>query len=297
MPDNPASPIPRLTPDEFVREVKHIPSTPKVLPRLKQLLSDPNSSMIEIVALIRLDAAIAARVLQVGNSAYFSKSGRCDTVDIAINRVGFDQVYELVSYAAASQVLTRTLDVYGMSADQLWKSSVACAIAAELVGERTDLEQSVAYTAGLLHAIGMVVIDEWCSRTGHPLRFVNTGFPREFSEGEMAKLGFTQASTGAALMRAWSFAPEMTEPVRWQYNPKGAGSHMKMATLLYVAKWLRATVCDETAPLPLDPALLKTLKLVPEEMKGLVEAVKARLEDVSSLLEAAAHKGGTTSPH
>src|SRR5688572_2613838 len=68
-----AMPISALTPDEIVREVKHLPSAPKVLPRLKQLLSDGNSAMHEIVALVRLDPGIAARVLQVANSAYFSK--------------------------------------------------------------------------------------------------------------------------------------------------------------------------------------------------------------------------------
>ena len=65
-----------FTPEDIVREVRHLPSAPKVLPRLKQLLTDGNSAMHEIVALIRLDPGIAARVLQVGNSAFFSKGVR-----------------------------------------------------------------------------------------------------------------------------------------------------------------------------------------------------------------------------
>src|ERR1044071_2951922 len=87
-----------LTPDDIVREVKNLPSAPRVLPRLKQLLRDGNSSTAEIVGLIRLDPGIAARVLQMGNSAYFSKGARCVTVDEAVYRVGYDEVYELVSY-------------------------------------------------------------------------------------------------------------------------------------------------------------------------------------------------------
>src|SRR5271170_1005953 len=86
-----------VSPDDLVREVRNLPSAPRVLPRLKTLLSDGNSSMLEIVDLIRLDLGIAARVLQVANSAYYSKGARCYTVDEAVNRVGYDQVYELVS--------------------------------------------------------------------------------------------------------------------------------------------------------------------------------------------------------
>src|ERR1041384_8813434 len=122
--------IPTLTAAEIVREVKHLPSAPKVPPRLKQLLSDGNSAMHEIVALVRLDPGIAARVLQVANSAYFSKGVRCFTVEEAVNRVGYDQIYELVSYAVASQVLVRPLEIYAIEADELWTMSVACGLRA-----------------------------------------------------------------------------------------------------------------------------------------------------------------------
>jgi len=51
-------------------------------------------------------------------------------VDEAVNRVGYNQVYELVAYAVASQVLVRPLDAYGMEPDELWRSAVSCGLAA-----------------------------------------------------------------------------------------------------------------------------------------------------------------------
>jgi hypothetical protein len=154
----------QFTPEQVVRELRHLPSAPKVLPRLKRLLADGNSSMPDIVALIRIDPGIAARVLQTANSAYYSKGTRCFTVDEAVNRVGYDQVYELVAYAVASQVLVRPLVAYGMEPDELWRSSVACGLAAEMLAGITGEERDVAYTVGLLHCVGMLAIDEWpCS--------------------------------------------------------------------------------------------------------------------------------------
>ena len=50
---------PALAPDEIVRDLRHLPSAPKVLPPLKRLLSDGNSSMSDVVRLIRLDPGIA----------------------------------------------------------------------------------------------------------------------------------------------------------------------------------------------------------------------------------------------
>jgi len=213
---------PALTPEDIVCEVKHLPSAPKVLPRLKQLLCDGNSAMHEIVALVRLDPGIAARVLQVANSAYFSKGVRCVTVEEAVNRVGYDQIYELVSYAVASQVLVRPLGIYGIEADELWTMSVACALGAEALAEHTHQDRNVAYTIGLLHCVGMVALDEWSLRSGRPLAFHSSGFPRESIEAERAVLGFTQAETGAALLRHWEFPVTISEPVRWQYTPRSS---------------------------------------------------------------------------
>jgi len=284
--DPAASPVGAFTPDDIVRELKHLPSAPKVLPRLKQLLGDANSSMAEIVALIRLDPAIAARVLQVGNSAYYSKGVRCFTVDEAVNRVGYDQVYELVSYAVAAQVLVRPLEVYSIEADDLWRLSVAGALAAEALALRTGQDRDVAYTVGLLHSLGMVAIDDWALRNRPGLRFSSAGFPREAVEQERAALGFTQADAGAALLQHWEFPRPMCEPVRWQYAPRACAAHTRMACLLHCAKWLRSMVCSAGAEiaLPAD-AVLQMVPVRPGDLPGLAIEVEEKLKQVSSLLE------------
>ena len=155
----------------MVRELEHLPTAPRVLPRLKQLLSDGNTAMHEVVEMVRFDPGIAARVLQFGNSAYFSSGLRCYTVEEAVNRVGYDQIYELVATAVASQVLVRPLDTYGMEADDLWENSIACALASESLAGRLGADRNIAYTIGLLHCIGMVAIDDWAMRHQPDLHF------------------------------------------------------------------------------------------------------------------------------
>lgn len=277
-----------LSPEDIVRELRTLPSAPKVLPRLKQLLSDGNSAMHEIVALIRLDPGIAARVLQMANSAYFAKGVRCFTVDEAVNRVGYEQVYELVSYAVASQVLVRPLTTYAIEADELWRMSVACALSAEALAERTKQDRNIAYTIGLLHCVGMVAIDEWALRNTKPLSFKNTSFPREAIESERATLGFTQAEIGSVLLREWGFPHSISEPVRWQYTPRASASQARMATLLFAAKWLRTAVCTPAGaarpPVP-EAIQLSVLGLTPNTLQSMTTDISCRLNDVSTLLD------------
>lgn len=289
-----------FTPDDIIREVKNLPSAPKVLPRLKQLLGDGNSSITEIVGLIRLDPGIAARVLQVANSAYFSKGVRCFTIDEAVQRVGYDEVYDLVAYAVASQVLVRPLDVYGIEADALWTSSVACALAAETLALRTNQDRNVAYTIGLLHSVGMVAINEWALHHAPTLVLRHAGFPREATEAERAVFGFTQAETGSALLRDWNFPSAMSEPVRWQYAPRASAGQAKMASLLLGAKWLRSTICADplVCPVPPDPLQLQPLGINPAVLGNLVGEVELQLAAVSSLLEVKSegHRGKNQFP-
>jgi HD-like signal output (HDOD) protein len=277
-----------LTPEQIVSELRHLPSAPKVLPRLKRLLSDGNSAMHEIVTLIRLDPGIAARVLQTANSAFYSKGVRCFTVDEAVNRVGYDQVYELVAYAVASQVLIRPLAAYNLEPDDVWRSAVACGLAAEFLAGLTGEQRDIAYTVGLLHCVGMLAIDEWVLRNHPGLRLVSQGLPREAGENERALLGFTQAEAGAALLRHWDFPLSMSEPVRWQYFPRSTAGHQRMACLLHAAKWVRAVACAPArAELPLVPDawLLQPLRLSLPQLELCVAEVQAQLVNISTLLD------------
>lgn len=284
------SPDSLLTPDAVVRQLRHLPSAPQVLPQLKTLLCDGNSSLAAVVALIRLDQGIAAHVLQMGNSAYFSSGTRCYTVDEAVYRVGYDQVYGLVLNAVSAQVLVRPLAVYDLANDELWRMSVTCALAAETLAVRVNLEQDIAYTIGLFHGIGLVAIDEWAYLHQPDLHFGTDILPLETCEKERKALGFHNAEAGAALLRLWDFPTVMSEPIRWQYLPRGTSAHLPLACLLHVAKWLRTAVCKATTDLPMPEAsLLRHLKLTPNELFGLVEDVKLKLLAVTSLLDIGAN--------
>ncbi len=275
-----------VSPADIVQTLQHLPSAPKVLPRLTQLLNDGNSSINDIVSLIRLDPGIAARVLQVANSVYYGKGARVCSVEESVLRLGYDQVYQMVSYASASQVLIRPLAVYGTEAEDLWKQAVACALAAETLAGIVGEDRNVAYTAGLLHGVGMVAINEWAMQRQPVLMFTFKGLPFEYVESERALIGFTQADVGAELLELWDFPTAMCSPVRWQYSPHGSPGHVRMAALLHAAKWIRSTVCtDDDPPQMPDSYAIQPLRLGPIQLRRIVGEVRLRLIAVRHLLE------------
>jgi len=285
-PPRPAPAILQLSPAQLARDVQHLPSAPKVLPQLKRLLRQGAGSMPEIVALIRLDAPIAARVLQVANGAAHYRGRPCRTVEEAASRLGHSLVYDLVSYAVASQVLVRPLEIYGVKADEIWRQSVACALAAEYLARLTGDDDGAAYTMGLLHRIGMVAVNEWALRRRSQCRLGDRGFPHEYTADERAVLGLTQADVGAELLRVWRFPPEISDPLGRQYDDGKALRLTRMTSLLYVSRWVRAAVCDEDrAPVGLDPCLLSSLRLRSLHVLMVAKEVRARIEAIDATLE------------
>jgi len=275
--------------EEIIRVLRQLPSTPKVLPRLLEILRDDNASIGDVVDLIKIDAGMAARVLQIANSAFYtaSQSHRCPSMDDAISRVGLVKVYELVAVAATAQILMRNLRVYGLTPDDMWQKSVSCAIAAERLALRFNLDNSTAYTAGLLHAVGLVAIDAWAEASYPRLRLETGSFPDEAITLERQALGVTNAAVAAALLRHWGFPPSMVEPIRWQYAPCDAGLHEKMAAVIHVAKWLRDAVSlPTTAPFPELPAdsVLELLACSAEELGEMLPEIQAILERARLLL-------------
>lgn len=278
---------PRTAPEDIVRQLTHLPSAPRVLPKLKRLLSDSNSSLHDVVELVRLDPGIAARVLQIGNSAYYNQGLRCYTVDEAVHRVGYDQVYELVSNAVASEVLVRPLVVYQIEADELWENAIACAIAAELLAETLNIDRDIAYTIGLLHQVGMVAVNEWLARSMPTVRFSRAPLPLETCEQEREVLGFHNAEAGAALLRLWDFPSVMSEPVRWQYLPAGTAAHGQLSSLLGLAKWIRAAATSGNDTKVPDAQLLRKAGISAGRTAQLAEGVRDRLLRIRSILGAA----------
>lgn len=277
-----------LVPAEVIAQaLRHPPSSPKVLPVLKRYLRDFNVSVYQIGELIRFDPGISARVLQIANSAAFSRGARCNSVELAVNRIGFDSIFEIVANAVAEQVLVRPLASYALDADEFWRRSVTCGLAAECLADLQGSDRNVAYTLGLMHGVGMVAIDQWVQKFAPTFGFFGRGFPRDHTDGERALLGCTNAEVGAAVLHGWEFPPEMAEPLRWQYAPLDSAAFREMNCLLYASKWICARICAENpesirAP---DDRFLRPLKLSGATLSKQIVIVRSRMDEVQRSLE------------
>lgn len=221
-----------------------IPPSAHVLVQLQRLLADLNSGLDDIARLILFDAALTTRIIRLSNSAWFRRGLPCMSIEEAVNRIGFREVYHFVAVAVSSALVAQPVPAYGRDSLEMWTDSVACAFAAETLAARVGEDAGNAYLTGLLHAIGRLPVNQYLMSLGRLTRpFADEGHPHDHSGAEFALLGFHQAEVAAQLLTMWEFQEEIFEPIRLQYDPLIAEDpHDRTASLLYAARLVRSAV-------------------------------------------------------
>ncbi len=219
----------------LVSSIKQLPPSPEILPKLQKLLGNGDASLQEITKLIRLDPALTTQIIRISNSVYYGGAIACVSIDDAVNRVGLNEVFKLIGMIVARKMFGNTLTIYSSEAGRLWETSVFCGMLMFELAESVGMDKELAYTTGLLHSIGKVVINNYHHEHGIPGYIERIGEMN--TEWEMRLLGFNNAEVSTALLRRWGFDDVIKIPIEYQFKPYLVNTvHQKMTYLLYAVK-------------------------------------------------------------
>ena len=224
--------------DDYINKLRHLPPAPRVVPELMRLLSRPDAESSQIVKLISYDPALTANVLRICNSAYFGGATPTSDLQEAVTRLGFQQVYELVTAATTSRMLNAAQLGYGLEEGELWKHSVAAAVAAQIVARKVGEDPQLVFTAALLHDIGKIVLSQ--SLNGVYSKMIKETEMNQSSllDAEKKVLGMHHAEVGGQLLTRWKFPPSIISSVWFHHTPKGAGSYQRLASAVYLGNMI-----------------------------------------------------------
>ena len=275
--------------EKIVEGVVSLPPTPRILPKLQKLLRDPDSGIHDIISLIKVDAPMTAQIVRLSNSAYYSTGEAVQSLEEAVNRLGFKEVYRVASVAAAQQVMGEALPLYNLGKGELLESSVGTAVLMVELGARSRrVDLDAAYTTGLLHSIGKVVINQYFLKHGLELYGNSAGESVDIM-WERRLLGFDNAEAGAAILAKWNFPAEIVEPVHWQLDPfkdeANLATACQLALARTVAPFLRAKngKLADISKIDVDAEILKGAGLDGEKLLEAAADARAGLEEMDTL--------------
>ncbi|MFT3782530.1 MAG: HDOD domain-containing protein [Nibricoccus sp.] len=233
---------------ELLALAQQLPASPQILLKLEMLISNLNCTLEEIAVLLRRDATLAARIIRISNGAAYGGETQVASVEDAVARVGFSEVYRLTGLAVAAQLANEDLPFYGHNGQQLRDNTLITALAVEALARRSRIDSRAAYATALLRSMGKLVLDRYVKKHLTPMQHFNRSGVPTLMTWEEKILGCNNTTVAATILEAWHFPPAITEPIKQHYliEPP-TGEHTQITHLLNVASGL---ACDLGFPLP-----------------------------------------------
>jgi HD-like signal output (HDOD) protein len=228
-----------LLEDEGLRtsigQLGQLPVMPAAVRRLMDALADPHSTMRDVAAIVERDPALAAKVLQLVNSAFFGLARRVTAIDTAVSYLGTDILQGLAVMAEVFQDAEHG-GIAGLDVEAEAEHALLTGRIASDIGADTPAGQD-AFVAGMLHDVGLIVLaarsPEWLSgvldeaqRTSRPV-----------FELEAELLGVTHAEIGAYLLGLWGIPLPVVEAVAFHHRPARAESSL-LVDIVHIADGL-----------------------------------------------------------
>lgn len=231
---------------EVVGETTALPSTPRLYNSLIHLISSGEAGVDEVAAVVEMDPAMCAKFLQMANSAFFSLPRTIVEVRDAVALLGFRTVSEVVLAAEVFQSFGGPRKVRGLHMNQFQERSLLISKLVTSIAEETGLDAHSASSAGMLHDIGLLVLEmkvpDACRLVWKTA--VEEGLP--LHEAELRELQTHHAHVGAALLGMWGLPTQLVEAVMHHERPSESVTGVfDLAGAVHFAQYIVNTVQDE----------------------------------------------------
>jgi HD-like signal output (HDOD) protein len=275
--------------DKLLQVAQQLPAWPPILAQLNKLLLDINSGLDEIAILLKRDASLTARIIRLSNSIMYGGGGAVGSIEDAVSRVGFAEIYRLTGLAAVASLSELNLPFYGFTGPQLRDNTLMVALTMEAMARFSGEDAKIAYTAGLMRSTGKLALDRLARQTRADAATYTRSGLGNLSTWEHSFFGCSNVDAAVLILKAWQFPASIVESVRQQYFfAEPTGEYVRLATLLNLACGI---VCDAGFSLPGEAACwevtaekLRTVGLSELHVQECSEEAVAAFESIKASL-------------
>lgn len=211
-----------------------VPCLPRTVALVMTELVAPEPHLSRLNHLFGSDPGLAVALLCAANGERFGAHKKILGVPEALALMPNSA---LRAVAAAAPVGTAARSVPGMNLQQFWRYSLETARLARSLAGIVHLNPVVAYTAGLLHAVGELVIHRAEAARINSINVLAGPFDLRRMEFEIRLFGFSYAQVSAGLAKRWQLPEVLVEALCYQSNPLDNDSYEPLAAVLNLAIW------------------------------------------------------------
>ncbi len=274
--------------EEILSRLDTAPALPGSAVRVMAMLQDPEVEVKGLLEVLEFDPGLTANLLRWANSAYFSGPQRVASVRDAVVRLGMKRMAQLVMTSVTASIIDKPVTGYDLPPGGLLLHSIAVAIGTQELARVLDVAPPPhAFTAGLLHDIGKMILGSFVEVNGVAITEYSKVNQVPFDAAEREVLGIDHAEVGAALLTRWNLPETIVSVVRWHHEPAKFEGDPLALDLVQVANVLGREGGLATGPDGLqyrpDETALKRLKVKPMTLEHVLACT---LEGVSGIRDA-----------
>lgn len=203
---------------EIVAWVSDLPPIPHVAAQVIRVVEDPNCSAEDLSKVIKMDAALAARVLKIANSAMFSRQREITTINQAIMIIGFKALKGIAIAATLRQMASDASQIQKL----VWENSICTAMCATTLAKK--LRKSYIdeiFVLGLLHNLGQIVL---LAKNESAKKYIEVvarikEHGEDYVTAEQTVFGFSHGLIGALVAKKWNFSDETCQVILHYKDP------------------------------------------------------------------------------
>jgi HD-like signal output (HDOD) protein len=266
----------------LVANTGDLAALPTTVVDLLYLFREEDASAQSIVGILHRDPAMTANVLKMSNSAFYGARREISSVQEALVMLGNRAVVTMAFASGMAPVMRRDLTGYNVTRDRFWNHSILAASASSFAAERLGYaaKKCESFTAGLVHDVGMLVIDAHLVGTKKTLVTAEPAF--DVSGAERRLLGFDHCEAGAMLAETWGFPQVLCQAIKHHHDPRLAPECQEVVRSVAVGNLLALIIEQDLDPHtdPLVAGLLKKLDLEADFVASLRADLGGDQEDI-----------------
>lgn len=238
---------------DLVDSTGNLATLPGTVVELLYLLGDDTIAAEDVKKIIERDPAMTANVLKLGNSAFYGVRREVSNVRDALVLMGNRSVAALSFATGMAPVMRKGLSGYSLTREQFWNHSLIAGAAASEAVRQAGFPHLCcdAFTAGLVHDIGKLVIDPMLKQNGLVLDTENTEFG--ICSFEQAELGFDHCQAGSLLASGWGFPDLLVEPIAHHHDTGFSGPETEICRAVAAGNIMAKALDEklESSPCPM----------------------------------------------
>ncbi|MBA5606368.1 HDOD domain-containing protein [Duganella sp. FT3S] len=222
-----------LSMDEIIKRVHDLPSLPAVVAELLATVGQDDVDLHALAAKIALDQSLTAKTLRLANSSFYGMPTKVTTIGQAIAVLGLHSIRTLVTACSVTGAFTPGPGSQ-FAFEPFWRHSIATAVCARALARHVRLPPEAAFTAGLLHDLGTLVLATRYRTEYEAVEAYRRQHDCTVGAAQHAIFGHDHARVGSALAAHWNFPRPIQDAVAGHHQPDGADT-VSLALLIHVA--------------------------------------------------------------